>query len=139
MGILFSEIDPPVSISAQEAAERLLTIRIAGWLLFAIVVLGGMWLIIRWKSKQKIKEDQAEKERIEAENAKERIRVTENIGTAMTEVLKQDSGWKAQYFSMKAKYDAIIEERDAAMKHSDHMEKVLETATGANRFTPQVA
>ncbi len=112
-------------ITAQEAAERTQTIRIAGILLFAIVVLGGMWLIIRWKYSE-------DRRRTEAENAKERIRVTENIGSAMTEVLKQDSGWKAQYFILKAKYDALEE-------HAKSMERTLDTATGANGFKPQEA
>ena len=112
-------------LTAQEAAERTQTIRIAGILLFTIVVLGGMWLIIRWKYSE-------DRRRTEAENAKDRIRVTENIGTAMTEVLKQDSGWKAQYFILKAKYDALEE-------HAKSMERTLETATGANGFKPQEA
>ena len=112
-------------LTAQEAAERTQTIRIAGILLFIIVVLGGMWLIIRWKYSE-------DRRRIEAQNAKDRIRVTENIGTAMTEVLKQDSGWKAQYFILKAKYDALEE-------HAKSMELVLDTAKGSNGFTPQEA
>lgn len=112
-------------LTAQEAAERTQTIRIAGILLFIIVVLGGMWLIIRWKYSE-------DRRRIEAENAKDRIRVTENIGTAMTEVLKQDSGWKAQYYILKAKYDAQL-------AHNESMEHTLETATGANGFKPQEA
>lgn len=112
-------------LPAQEAAERLLTIKIAGVMLFAIVVLGGMWLIIRWKYSE-------DRRRTEAENAKERIRVTENIGSAMTEVLKQDSGWKAQYFILKAKYDALEE-------HVKSMERTLDTARGSNGFTPQEA
>lgn len=112
-------------LTAQEAAERTQTIRIAGILLFTIVVLGGMWLIIRWKYSE-------DRRRIEAENAKDRIRVTENIGTAMTEVLKQDSGWKAQYYILKAKYDAQL-------AHNESMEHTLETATGANGFKPQEA
>lgn len=112
-------------LTAQEAAERTQTIRIAGILLFIIVVLGGMWLIIRWKYSE-------DRRRIEAENAKDRIRVTENIGTAMTEVLKQDSGWKAQYYILKAKYDAQL-------AHNESMERTLETATGANGFKPQEA
>lgn len=112
-------------LTAQEAAERLLTIKIAGWLLFVIVVLAGMWLIIRWKYSE-------DRRRTEAENAKKRIEVTDHIGTAMTTVLKEDSGWKAQYYALKAKYDALEE-------HSKGMEWVLETAKGSNGFTPQEA
>ena len=48
----------------------------------------------------------------------------------MTQVLKEDSGWKVQYFALKAKYDALIQ-------HSENMEKTLESATGRNGFTPQ--
>ena len=81
-------------LPAQEAAERLLTIKIAGVMLFAIVVLGGMWLIIRWKYSE-------DRRRTEAENAKERIRVTENIGSAMTEVLKQDSEFSLYYLQSR--------------------------------------
>lgn len=122
---MFLNEGEPVWLTAQEAAERAQTIRIAGILLFVVVVFGCMWLIIRWKYSE-------DRRRTEAENAKDRIRVTENIGTAMTEVLKQDSGWKAQYFILKAKYDALEE-------HAKSMERTLETATGANGFNPQGA
>ena len=117
-------------LTAQEAAERTQTIRIAGILLFVIVVFGCMWLIIRYKSHRKVMEQNAEKDRIEAENARERIMVTDRLGTAMTTVLKEDSGWKAQYFILKAKYDALEE-------HAKSMEWVMDTATGANGFKPQ--
>ena len=129
---MFLNEGEPVWITAQEAAERTQTIRIAGILLFVIVVFGCMWLIIRYKSHRKIMEQNAERDRIEAENASKRIRVTENLGTAMTTVLKEDSGWKAQYFILKAKYDALEE-------HAKSMERTLETATGANGFKPQEA
>ena len=119
-------------LTAQEAAERTQTIRIAGILLFVIVVFGCMWLIIRYKSNRKVMEKNAVRDRIEAENASERIRVTENLGTAMTTVLKEDSGWKAQYFILKAKYDALEE-------HAKSLEWTLDTATGANGFRPQEA
>ena len=119
-------------LTAQEAAERTQTIRIAGILLFVIVVFGCMWLIIRYKSHRKVMEQNAVRDRIEAENASERIRVTENLGTAMTTVLKEDSGWKAQYFILKAKYDALEE-------HAKSLEWTLDTATGANGFRPQEA
>lgn len=119
-------------LTAQEAAERTQTIRIAGILLFAIVVLGGMWLIIRLKSQRRVKEESAMAERIEAENARERIRVTEHIGTAMTTVLKEDSGWKVQYYALKAEYDTLL-------GHCTSMENTLASATGANGFKPQEA
>lgn len=117
-------MDEPVYITAQEAAERLLTIKIAGVLLLVLVIGLIAWIIVRWKYSE-------DRKRIEAENAKDRIQVTERIGTAMTEVLKQDSGWKVQYFTLKAKYDALTQ-------HSENMEKTLESATGRNGFTPQI-
>ena len=126
-------------LTAQEAAERTQTIRIAGILLFVIVVFGCMWLIIMWKHKRDEKKTEAErelveaeKEKIEAENAKERIKVAESIDKALIDALKQDSGWKAQYFILKAKYDALEE-------HAKSMEWILETAKGANGFKPQEA
>lgn len=125
-------MEEPVYITAQEAAERLMTIRIGGWLLFVIVVLIGMWLIIRWKYGEDRRRTLARAELAEAENAKERIRVTENLGTAMTTVLKEDSGWKVQYYALKAKYDALA-------AHNENMENTLASATGRNGFVPQEA
>lgn len=116
-------MDEPVYITAQEAAERLLTIKIAGVLLLVLVIGLIAWIIVRWKYTE-------DRRRTEAENARDRIQVTERIGTAMTQVLKEDSGWKVQYFALKAKYDALIQ-------HSENMEKTLESATGRNGFTPQ--
>ena len=123
-------MEEPILLTAQEAAERLLTIKIGGFLLFLIVVFGCIWVIIRWKYGEDRKRTIAKSELAEAENAKERIRVTENIGKAMTDVLKEDSGWKVQYFILKAKYDALEE-------HAKSMERTLDTATGANGFKPQ--
>ena len=116
-------MDEPVYITAQEAAERLLTIKIAGVLLLVLVIGLIAWIIVRWKYTE-------DRRRTEAENARDRIQVTERIGTAMTQALKEDSGWKVQYFALKAKYDAL-------MQHSENMEKTLESATGRNGFTPQ--
>lgn len=123
-------MEEPILLTAQEAAERLLTIKIGGFLLFLIVIFGCMWVIIRWKYSEDRKRTIAKSELAEAENAKERIRVTENIGKAMTDVLKEDSGWKAQYNALKAKYDAL-------QVHAKSLERTLETATGANGFRPQ--
>lgn len=123
-------MDDIVYISAQEAAERLLTIRIAGWLLFVIVILAGLWIVVQWWHGEDRRRLKVEAAILEAENAKQRIEVTENIGMAMTQVLKEDSGWKAQYFVLKAKYDEL-------MSHNESMEHTLETATGRNGFTPQ--
>lgn len=116
-------MEEPVYITAQEAAERLLTIKVAGVLLFGLLLFAGVWLFCMWKYSE-------DRRRTEAENAKDRILVTQRIGTAMTDVLKEDSGWKAQYFALKAKYDALE-------KHSNNMERTLDSATGANGFRPK--
>ena len=42
-------MDEPVYIAAQEAAERLLTIKIAGVLLLVLVIGLIAWIIVRWK------------------------------------------------------------------------------------------
>lgn len=132
-------MEAPVYITAQEAAERILTIKIAGVLLFVMVVIGCMWIIIRWKQSEERRLIQARNNQAEAKNASERIRVTEQIGMAMTEVLKQDSGWKAQYYALKAKYDDLITRYDALEGHNTNMEHTLESATGRNGFVPQEA
>ena len=115
----------PVYITAQEAAERLMTIRIAGWLLFFIVVLGGMWLIIRWKYSE-------DRRRIEAQNERDRISVTNNIGMAVTNALKEDGNWKEQFIILKSKYEVLE-------AHCENMEKLLDSAKGSNGFNPQEA
>lgn len=110
----------PVWITAQESAERMLTIKIAGWMLFVIVILGCMWIFVRWK----YTEDRRKKE---AENASERIRVTKNIGHVMTEVLEQDGAWKEQFFILKRKYDALE-------AHCQNLEQTLASAE-AGKFS----
>ena len=104
----------PVWITAQEAAERILTLKIAGWIMFAIVILTGMWLVIRTKQI-------AECRKKDAENSRERIRVTKNIGHVMTEVLEQDGAWKEQFFILKRKYDVLE-------SHCKNLEQLLASA-----------
>ncbi|MBO5969261.1 MAG: hypothetical protein J6S14_12275 [Clostridia bacterium] len=112
----------PVWLTAQEAKERILTLKIGGWLLFGIVILCGIWLILRWK----YAEDRRKKE---AENAKERIRVTKNLGHVMTLVMEQDGAWKEQYFILKRKYDVLE-------AHCQNLEQTLASAE-AGKFIPK--
>ena len=114
----------PVWITAQESAERMLTIKIAGWMMFAIVILTGMWLIVRIKQT-------AECRKKEAENASERIRVTKNIGHVMTEVLEQDGAWKEQYFILKRKYDVLE-------SHCQNLEQTLASAEAGKFVSKEV-
>lgn len=116
-------MDDTVLLSAQEAAERLLTIKIAGILFFVLLLFAAIELFLMWKYSE-------DRRKTEADNAADRIMVTEKIGTAMTDVLKEDSGWKAQYYALKAKYDALE-------THANNMEWTLDSATGANGFRPQ--
>lgn len=111
-----------VYITAQEAAERLLTIRIAGIILFSVIVLGGIWFLIMWKHGQDYR-------KIEVENAKDRIVVTKNIGVKMASALEKDGAWKEQYFILKSKYDVLE-------AHCENLEQLLESAE-KGKFVPK--
>lgn len=111
-----------VYITAQEAAERLLTIKIAGWVLFIIVVFGCMWIIVRWKYGE-------DRRKSEAKNAKDRIVVTKNIGVKMASALEKDGAWKEQYFILKSKYDVLE-------AHCENLEQLLESAE-KGKFVPK--
>ena len=114
----------PVFITAQEAAERLAQIRIAGIVLVSMVVLLGIWLFLIWKYGE-------DRRREEAQNAKDRIAVTKNIGISMAKAIAKDGGWKEQYFILKNKYDVLE-------AHCESLEQTLASATGRNGFTPQI-
>lgn len=112
----------PVFITAQEAAERLLTIKIAGIILFSVIVLGGIWFLFVWKYGE-------DRRRDEARNAKDRIAVTKNIGISMAKAIEKDGGWKEQYIILKKKYDALE-------AHCENLEQLLDSAE-AGKFVPK--
>ena len=114
----------PVFITSQEAAERLLTIKIAGLLMFALLIFAAIWLFLAWKYSE-------DRRKIEAENQRDRIAVTKTIGNSMTNALKDDGNWKEQFFTLKRKYDALE-------AHCENMEKTLDTARGSNNFGRKV-
>ena len=114
----------PVLITAQEAAERLLTIKIAGLLMFALLIFAVIWLFFAWKYSE-------DRQKIEAENQRDRITVTRTIGKSMTNALKDDGNWKEQFFALKRKYDALE-------AHCENMEKTLDSARGSNNFGRKV-
>lgn len=93
-------MDNPVFISAQEAAERLLTIKIGGIIIFSAIVLGGIWFLLVWKYGE-------DRRKTEAENAKARIMVTKTVGTSVARAIEKDGGWKEQYYILKKKYDVL--------------------------------
>ena len=113
-------MEEAIYITAQEAAERLLTIRIAGLLMFAIILFAAIWLFLAWKYSE-------DRRKEEVENESERIAVTWTMGKAVTDALKDDGNWKEQFFILKSKYDALE-------AHCENMEKVLDTARGSNNF-----
>lgn len=102
-----------VYITAQEAAERLLTLKIAGVILFTVIVLGGIWVLFVWKYGE-------DRRRVEAQNAKDRISVTNNIGSSMAKAIEMDGGWKEQYYILKNKYEVLE-------SHCDNLEQLLES------------
>ena len=117
-------MDDPVFITAQEAAERLLTIKIAGLLMLALLIFAALWLFFAWKYSE-------DRRMTEAKNDADRIAVTRTIGKSMTNALKDDGNWKEQFFALKRKYDALE-------AHCENMEKTLDGARGSNSFGRKV-
>lgn len=114
----------PVFITAQEAAERLLTIRIAGFLMLAIIVFAVIWIFFAWKYSE-------DRRMQEAKNDADRIAVTKILGKSLTDSLKEDGNWKEEFFTLKRKYDALE-------AHCENMEKTLDGARGSNNFGRKV-
>ena len=114
----------PVFITAQEAAERLLTIRIAGFLMLAIIVFAVIWIFFAWKYSE-------DRRMQEAKNDANRIAVTKILGKSLTDSLKKDGNWKEEFFALKRKYDALE-------AHCENMEKTLDGARGSNNFGRKV-
>ena len=110
----------PVFITAQEAAERLLTIKIAGILFFVLLLFVAIELFLMWKYSE-------DRRMTEAKNDADRIAVTRTIGKSMTNALKEDGNWKEEFFALKRKYDALE-------AHCENMEKTLDAANGTNNF-----
>lgn len=117
-------MDDPVFISAQEAAERLLTIRIAGFLMLAIIVFAVIWIFFAWKYSE-------DRRMQEAKNDADRIAVTKILGKSLTDSLKEDGNWQEEFFALKRKYDALE-------AHCENMEKTLDSARGSNNFGRKV-
>lgn len=113
-------MDDSVFITAQEAAERLLTIKIAGFLMFALLIFAVVWLFFAWKYSE-------DRRMQEAKNDADRIAVTKTLGKSLTDSLKEDGNWKEQFFILQAKYDVLE-------AHCENMEKVLDSAKGRNGF-----
>ena len=117
-------MDETVYITAQEAAERLLTLKIAGFIMLALLIFAAVWLFFAWKYSE-------DRRKTEATNDSDRIAVTKTIGKALTDALEDDGNWKEQFFILQKKYDVLE-------AHCENMEKLLDRATGSNNFGKKV-
>ena len=119
--------DDPIWLSAQEAAERLQTIKIAGWLLFGVAVLGFFLLLCAMRKKEKEKQAEIDVRNAEIEAEKYRIESTERIGTAMAKAMKTDSYWKAK-FTEKVKENTSLKEENESLKSTMEMVGIADIA-----------
>ena len=107
-------------LTAQEAAERLQTIKTAGWVLFGVAVLGFILLLCAMRKKEKEKQTEIDARNAEIEAEKYRIESTERIGIAMAEAMKTDSYWKAKFTEM-AKENTSLKEENESLKSTMDM------------------
>lgn len=112
--------DEPIWLSAQEAAERLQTIKTAGWVLFGAAVLAFFLLLYAIRKRKDEKQDEIETRNAEIEAEKYRIESTERIGIAMAEAMKTDSYWKAK-FTEKVKENTSLKEENESLKSTMEM------------------
>lgn len=119
--------DEPIWLSAQEAAERIQTIKTAGWVLALSAILAFIIILclIRKNKKEKEAETSMRNEEIAVE--KSRIESTERIGTAMAEAMKTDSYWKAK-FTEKVKENTSLKEENESLKSTMEMVGIADIA-----------
>ena len=124
---MFLMSDEPVWITAQEAAERLQTIKTAGWVLFSVAVLGFILLLCEMRKKEKEKQTEINARNAEIEVEKSRIETTERIGTAMAKAMKTDSYWKGK-FTEKVKENNSLKEENESLKSTMDMVGIADIA-----------
>ena len=124
---MFLMSDEPVWITAQEAAERLQTIKTAGWVLFGVAVLGFILLLCAMRKKEKEKQAENDARNAEIEAEKYRIESTERIGIAMAKAMKTDSYWKAK-FTETAKENVFLKEENEGLKSTMEMVGITDIA-----------
>lgn len=119
--------DDPIWLSAQEAAERIQTIKTAGWVLALSAILAFIIILclIRKNKKEKEAETATRNEEIAVE--KSRIESTERIGTAMAKAMKTDSYWKAK-FTEKVKENTSLKEENESLKSTMEMVGITDIA-----------
>ena len=119
--------DDPIWLSAQEAAERIQTIKTAGWVLFGVAVLGFILLLCAMRKKEKEKQAEIDARNAEIEAEKYRIESTERIGTAMAKAMKTDSYWKAKFTEM-VKENTSLKEENESLKSTMEMVGIADIA-----------
>ena len=119
--------DDPIWLSAQEAAERIQTIKTAGWVLFGVAVLGFILLLCSMCKKEKEKQAENDARNAEIEAEKYRIESTERIGIAMAEAMKTDSYWKGKFTEM-AKENTSLKEENESLKSTMEMVGIADIA-----------
>lgn len=124
---MFLMTDDPIWLSAQEAAERIQTIKTAGWMLFSVAVLGFILLLCAMRKKEKEKQAENDARNAEIEAEKYRIESTERIGIAMAEAMKTDSYWKAK-FTEKVKENTSLKEENESLKSTMDMVGIADIA-----------
>lgn len=124
---MFLMSDEPIWISAQEAAERLQTIKTAGWVLALSAILAFIIILclIRKNKKEKEAETAMRNEEIAVE--KSRIESTERIGIAMAEAMKTESHWKAKFIE-KVKENTSLKEENESLKSTMEMVGIADIA-----------
>ena len=124
---MFLMSDEPVWITAQEAAERLQTIKTAGCVLALSAILAFIIILclIRKNKKEKEAETATRNEEISVE--KSRIESTERIGIAMAEAMKTDSYWKAK-FTETVKENVFLKEENEGLKSTMEMVGITDIA-----------
>ena len=124
---MFLMSDEPVWITAQEAAERLQTIKTAGWVLFSVALLGFILLLCAMRKKEKEKQTEIDARNAEIEVEMSRVESTERIGIAMAEAMKTDSYWKAKFTEM-VKENTSLKEENESLKSTMEMAGITDIA-----------
>lgn len=120
-------IDDPIWLSAQEAAERLQTIKTAGWVLALSAILAFIIILCLIRKNKKEKEAETATRNDEIAVEKSRIESTERIGIAMAEAMKTDSYWKGKFTEM-AKENTSLKEENESLKSTMEMVGITDIA-----------
>lgn len=124
---MFLMSDEPVWITAQEAAERLQTIKTAGWVLALSAILAFIIILCLIRKNKQEKEAEAATRNEEIAVEKSRIESTERIGIAMAEAMKTESHWKEKFIE-KVKENTSLKEENESLKSTMDMVGIADIA-----------